>query len=134
VAYVIAAAGLVTLGFLAVARLTGSGFASARGTTSARGVHLRALIIGLFVYLAVWIVAALFTWNPVIGAILRALAIAVTWVAATVGLGATLSSRAGTQRSGIGSSKKAQTDEYAWQTPTPVSGVAAATRKVTAVR
>jgi hypothetical protein len=130
VAFVIAAAGLVTLGFLAVARLTGGAFASDRGTTSARGVHLRALIIGLVAYLAVWMLAALFTWNPMLGAILRAVAIATTWVAATVGLGATLASRAGTQRSTTGSSKKAHTDEYAWQTPTPVSGVAAATRKV----
>lgn len=134
VAYVIACAGLVTLGFLAVARLTGGAFASARGTTSVRGVHLRALIIGLAAYLAVWMLAALFTWNPMLGAILRAFAIAVTWVAATVGLGATLASRAGTQRPGSGGAKKAHTDEYAWQTPTPVSGVAAATRKVNVVR
>ncbi|MGH7618058.1 MAG: hypothetical protein ACREPM_12585 [Gemmatimonadaceae bacterium] len=130
VAYVIAAAGLVTLGFLAVARLTGGAFASDRGTTSARGVHLRGLIMGLVAYLGIWMLAALFTWHPVIGAILRALALAITWVAATVGLGATLASRAGTQRPGAGSSAKTSTDELAWQTPTPVSGVAAATRKL----
>jgi hypothetical protein len=130
VAYVIAAAGLVTLGFLAVARLTGGAVASDRGTTSKRGVHLRALAIGLVAYLGIWMVAALFAWNPMIGAILRAIAVAVTWVAATVGLGATLASRAGTQRPGVGSSKKTATDDFAWQTPTPVSGVAAATRKL----
>jgi hypothetical protein len=129
VAYVIAAAGLVTLGFLAVARLTGGALASDRGTTSARGVHLRALVIGLVVYLAVWLLAAAFAWHPFAGAILRAIAIAITWVAATVGLGATLASRAGTQRPGAGPTKKATADEYAWQTPTPVTGVAAATRK-----
>ena len=100
VAYVIAAAGLVTLGFLAVARLTGGAFTSDRGTTSPRGVHLRALFIGLVVYLGIWMLAALFAWNPVVGAILRAIAIAMTWVAATVGLGAALISRAGTQRAG----------------------------------
>jgi hypothetical protein len=130
VAYVIAAAGLMTLGFLAVARLTGGALASDRGTTSARGVHLRALIIGLVVYLGIWMVAAAFTWHPMVGAILRAVAIAITWMAATVGLGATLSSRAGTVRPGVGSKQKANTDEFAWQTPTPVSGVAAATRRV----
>ena len=75
-------------------------------------------------------VAALFAWNPVIGAVLRAIAIAITWVAATVGLGATLASRAGTQRPARAHRSKTSTDEYAWQTPTPVSGVAAATRKV----
>ena len=130
VAYVIAAAGLVTLGFLGVARLTGGALASDRGTTSARGVHLRALAIGLVAYLGIWMAAALFTWNPVAGSILRGIAFAVTWVAATVGLGATLASRAGTQRPGMGSAQKTSTDEFAWQTPTPVSGVAAATRKL----
>jgi len=130
VAYVVAAAGLVTLGFLAVARLTGGALASDRGTTSRRGVHLRGLAIGLVVYLGLWMAAALFAWNPLIGAILRVIAFAITWVAATVGLGATLASRAGTQRPGVGSAKKTTTDEFAWQTPTPVSGVAAATRKL----
>jgi hypothetical protein len=132
VSYVIAAAGLVTLGFLAVARLTGGALASDRGTTSARGLHLRGLIIGLVVYLGLWMVAALFSWNPLAGSILRAVAIALTWVAATLGLGAALASRAGTQRPGAGSAKKTPTDEFAWQTPTPVSGVAAATRRVKA--
>ena len=130
VAYVIAAAGLVTLGFLAVARLTGGALASDRGTASQRGVHLRALAIGLVAYLGIWLLAAVFTWHPVIGAVLRGIAFTVTWVAATVGLGATLASRAGTQRPGVGSAKKTSTDEFAWQTPTPVSGVAAATRKL----
>ena len=129
VAYVIAAAGLVTLGFLAVARLTGGALASDRGTTSPRGVHLRALVIGLVTYLGIWMIAALFAWNPVIGAVCRAIAIAITWVAATLGLGAALASRAGTQRAVL-SSKQSAADEYAWQTPTPVTGVAAATRKV----
>lgn len=129
VAAVIAVAGLVTLGFLAVARLTGVAFASERGTTSARGVHVRALYSGLVVYMALWVLAAAFTWSPIAGAVLRAIAIAVTWVAATVGLGAAITSRAGTVRPGVGG-PKAVTDELAWQTPTPVSGVAAATRRI----
>ncbi|MEP6492347.1 MAG: polymer-forming cytoskeletal protein [bacterium] len=129
VAYVIAAAGLVTLGFLAVARLTGGALTSDRGTTSPRGVHLRALIMGLVAYLGLWMVAALFTWNPIAAATLRVLAVAITWVAATVGLGAALTSRAGTQRPGVGSGMGGNTDEFAWQTPTPVTGVAAATRR-----
>jgi len=129
VAYVVAAAGLLTLGLLAVARLTGGAFASDRGTASPRGVHLRALVIGLAVYLAVWTLAAAFTWSPLLGAIFRAIAIALTWVAATVGLGATIISRAGTQRTGVGGAAPTSTDEFAWQTPTPVAGVAAASRR-----
>ena len=129
VAYVVAAAGLFTLGFLAVARLTGGAIASDRGTTTPRGVHVRALMIGLVVFGAIWILAAAFTWSPVFGAILRAVAIAITWVAATVGLGATIISRAGTQRAGVGGSRKTSADELAWQTPTPVTGVAASSRR-----
>jgi len=87
------------------------------------------LISGLAIFLGIWMVAALFAWNPLAGAILRAIGIALTWVAATVGLGAALSSRAGTQRPGAGSKHSGATDEFAWQTPTPVSGVAAATRR-----
>jgi hypothetical protein len=128
VAYVIAAAGLVTLGFLAVARIMGGAITSDRGTTSRRGVNLRALISGLLIFLGIWMVAALFAWSPVAGAVFRAIGIATTWVAATLGLGAALSSRAGTERPGT-RSKQTATDEFAWQTPTPVTGVAAATRR-----
>ncbi|HVX38806.1 MAG TPA: polymer-forming cytoskeletal protein [Gemmatimonadaceae bacterium] len=127
VAYVIAAAGLVTLGFLAVSRLTGGAFGRDGGATPARAVHLRGLVIGLVVYLVMWLLAASLANVAVAGAVLRAIAIAVTWVAATLGLGATLVSRAGTERAT--GRKAAATDELAWQTPTPVSGVAAATRR-----
>jgi hypothetical protein len=130
VSYVIATAGLVTLGFLAIARLTGGALTSDSGATSPRGVHLRALFIGLFIYLGIWLIAAAFTWNPVAGSVLRAIAIAITWVAATAGLGAALSSRGGTQRPGVGATARAPSDDLAWQTPTPVSGVAAARRPV----
>jgi hypothetical protein len=129
VAYIVAAAGLVTLGFLAVARLTGRALTSDRGTTSPRGVHLRALFSGICVYFGIWLLAAAFAWHPMIGTVMRAVAIAITWVAATVGLGATLASRAGTQRPGAGARPRAgASDEMAWQTPTPVTGVAASRR------
>ena len=127
VAYIIAAAGLVTLGFLAVARL--SGIPAVRGSDlSPRGINLRAMFIGLIGYLGIWVLAAALTSQPMIGGILRIVALIVTWVAATAGLGATLLSRAGTQRP---TRRHASTpaDEYSWQTPTPVSGVAASRRK-----
>ena len=132
VAYVIAAAGLFTLGFLAVGRLVGGAMASDRGTTSPRGVHLRGLMIGLIVFMGIWLVAALFAWSPLAGSVLRAIAIAVTWVSATVGLGATITSRAGTQL-GAGALLASPADDLAWQTPTPVTGVAASRRPVAKV-
>jgi hypothetical protein len=135
VAYVIAAMGVFTLGFLAVARLTGGVLASRRGATSPRGMHLRSLITGLILYAALWVIAALFTWNPLAGAVLRTIAFAITWVAGTLGFGATIASRGGTQRAGSGSAGHGPPDELGWQTPTPVAGVAAAARRpVTAVQ
>ncbi len=128
VAYIVAGAGLVTLGFLAAVRLLGGSLAPDNGTTSPRGVHLKALFLGLLVYLALWVATALFSHTPGVGAVLRMIAVAVTWVAATAGLGATISSRAGTHRSTAPASKFTG-DELAWQTPTPVTGVAASSRR-----
>ncbi|HET9423806.1 MAG TPA: hypothetical protein VFO55_00435 [Gemmatimonadaceae bacterium] len=128
VAYTIAIAGLVTLGFLAVSRLSGSPLVSAPDLTP-RGVNLRAMFVGLIGYFALWALAAAFTWHPMIGTVLRMIALVVTWVAATAGLGATLLSRAGTRRPGRRKSRTAASDDYSWQTPTPVSGVAAGTRR-----
>jgi hypothetical protein len=128
VAYLIVAAGLVTLGFLAVSRLSGSPLVGSKELTP-RGVNLRAMFIGLIGYFGLWALAAAFTWHPVAGAALRMLALVITWVAATAGLGATLLSRAGTQRPGGRKARGPATDEYAWQTPTPVSGVPAGARR-----
>lgn len=140
VAYVIAFAGLLALGFLAVARLTGSVWSrrDATSTRTPRSVNLRALFIGLVLYLGLWLLAAIFTWQPITGAILRGVAFAVSWVAVTVGLGAALISRAGTRRLGArplaGTSRRPAPEDLAWQTPTPVTGVTAARRPATAVK
>jgi len=136
VAYCIAFAGLLAMGFLAVARLTGSLWSRTDATSpsAARGANIRALFIGLVLYMGLWLLAAAFAWQPVVGAILRAVALSVSWVAVTLGLGATLLSRAGTKRldarqRAAGARRPAPAD-LAWQTPTPVTGVAAARRPV----
>ena len=141
VAYVIAFAGLLALGFLAVARLTGSFWSrsDAAGARSPRSANLRALFLGLLLYVGLWLLAALFTWQPITGAILRGIALAVSWVAVTVGLGATLLSRAGTRRVGVrplgaAFGRRPAPDDLAWQTPTPVTGVTAARRPAAAVK
>ncbi|MDQ3996584.1 MAG: hypothetical protein M3303_06150 [Gemmatimonadota bacterium] len=138
VAYAVALAGVLTLGFLAVARFTGAAITgrTRRGATApVRGASLRALVVGLVLYLGLWFAAAAFTWSPLIGSILRAAALAVTWVAVTLGLGATIASRMMSwrpQSAGAGSGGAA--DPMVWQTPTPVTGVAAARRPVSAAR
>jgi hypothetical protein len=126
VAYVLAVMGFLTLGFLSVARLAGGSIGGTRGEV--RGRALRALVLGIVMFIGAWVLAAAFQWSPAISGILRMIALAVTWVAATAGFGAAILSRGGTHRD---AAKKAQVDESAaWQTPTPITGVAAARKPV----
>ncbi|HYD53197.1 MAG TPA: polymer-forming cytoskeletal protein [Gemmatimonadaceae bacterium] len=126
VAYAIVVAGLLTLGFLAVARFTGSAFRRGAGRTT-RGQHLSALLRGLALYLSVFFVAAALTSQPLAAAIVGSVAIGISWVAATVGLGAAIGSRVDARRKGP-RHKTPPMDPMVWQTPTPITGVAAARR------
>jgi hypothetical protein len=132
VAYIVALAGLVTLGFIAVARFTGRAFSSRTG--SSRAVSLRSLFIGLVIYVGLWMAAAAFNWSPIAGSMLHAVALAGSWVALTFGLGATILTRAGTKREGERARRAQTPDDLSWQTPTPVTGVVAARRPVAAVK
>lgn len=134
VAYVVAVAGLFTLGFLAMARLTGGGIggASAR-QLSAKGSALRGLVIGIVLYLGMWVVAAAFQWSPIAAGILRGVALAITYVAATAGFGAAILSRGGTRRD-VAEPAAQTVDQASWQTPTPITGVRAARRPTPASR
>lgn len=128
VAYVVALAGLCTLGFLAIARFTGRVFFGK--APASRATSLRSLVLGLGIYLAFWLLAATFVWNPVVSSVLHAVAMAGSWVALTFGLGATILTRAGTQRDGEAAKRAKPVDDLSWQTPTPVTGVVAARRPV----
>jgi hypothetical protein len=125
VAYAIAVAGLVTLGFLAVARLIGGAARRTPGSTP-RSRALSALAVGVAIFFALWTIAALFTWAPLAASVVRAAAVAATWAAMTLGLGATLLSRAGTHRKVAAGTRPVEL--AAWQTPTPLTGVVAARR------
>ena len=128
VAYVLAAAGMVTLGYLAMAQLTGQAFVGVGGDDEIdrRARALKSMMIGLTVLLAPWFVASALAWSSIGGVVMRMVAVAITWVAATAGLGAALMSRGGARpatRSDAGT-----TTSTGWATPTPVAGVAAARR------
>lgn len=125
VAYAIAIAGLVTLGFLAVAQLIGSAGWRQRTTTERTRVF-GSLVIGVAIFFALWLVAALLVWAPLAATVVRAAAIAASWAALTLGLGAAILSRAGTHRRVASGSRPVEL--AAWQTPTPVAGVVAARR------
>ena len=66
--------------------------------------------------------------DPRVELVLRGLAVAITWVAATVGLGAAVISRGGTRRQAVAAPELAAVNDMPWQTPTPVTGVVAARR------
>jgi hypothetical protein len=134
VAYVLAAAGALALGFLAMSFITGDAAMRWQGAAprQERPPLLQFLLIGLSLYFFLWLVGAAFTWAGVFGGVLKFVVALITWVAVTVGFGATLLSRGGTRterRSRAGSPPL--TDDVSWQTPTPVGGVAAARRPVT---
>jgi hypothetical protein len=129
VAFVLAIAGLITLGFLAIARVTGESVAPAASKRyHARGAALRALVVGVTLYMGLWVVASAFAWAPMIETVLRVIAVAITWVATTAGLGAAVLSRGGTRRAVTPASPLAAVNDIPWQTPTPVTGVVAARR------
>jgi hypothetical protein len=134
-AYVLAAAGLLTLGFLAVARIAGTLVVSGRGTAAPRGTALRAMVAGIVGFALLWALAATMRSVPVAGALVRFLSVLITWVAITAGLGAAILSRGGTHSAPWRRRSGAPTDgdPAAWQTPTPVAGVAAARRPGTDV-
>lgn len=125
VAYGIAIAGLLTLGFLAVARLVGGSMTRDAAATP-RSRALTALAIGVAIFFVLWMVAALLTWSPLAATVVRAAALAMTWVAVTLGFGAALLSRAGSNRRVATGARPVEL--ASWQTPTPLTGVVAARR------
>jgi hypothetical protein len=94
----------------------------------------RVVFVGLVFYMMLWIAAALLSWAGPAGGAMRIVALLITWVAATVGLGATIVSRGGTADVDEPAPPVTRTAELEWQTPTPVAGVAAARRPTPAPR
>lgn len=89
-AFLIAVSGIAILGFLAVAQVAGIAIAGKREAETPAGQELQYLYTGIIAFSAMWIVAAAFTWFPILGAILRMLAFSVTFVAVSTGFGAVI--------------------------------------------
>ena len=124
-AWALAYAGAFTLGLFAVTLVLGRAMLR-RSTTRNRGALLSSLMSGMILLSVIWFGAAFLVAVPIVGILARLFALAVTWVAATVGLGAVVRSRAGTVREHI--EVTTETSIPSWQTPTPVFGVVAARR------
>ena len=89
-AFLIAVSGIAILGFLAVAQVAGIAIAGKRDAETPAGQELQFLYTGILAFSAMWIVAAAFTWFPIVGSILRVLAFSVTFVAVATGFGAVI--------------------------------------------
>ncbi|HTD83736.1 MAG TPA: hypothetical protein VK648_08105, partial [Gemmatimonadaceae bacterium] len=89
-AFLVAVSGIAILGFLAVAQVAGIAIAGKRQAETPAGQELQHLYTGILAFSGMWIVAAAFTWFPVLGSILRMLAFSVTFVAVATGFGAVL--------------------------------------------
>jgi MFS family permease len=119
-AFVVAAIGAALGGYLAVAHAIGETVSRRR---MANGAFVRNpnaygyLFTGLVGLLGLWAAAALFGWAGPVVIIFRAAAFIVTWLAATVGFGAVLLSRAGLRETFAGRHAGEMSDEYLWATP-----------------
>ena len=132
IAYTLLVLGVLVLGFTAVAETTGLAFYRKRThALTDRGARLRAVVTGIAFYMGLWVIAAAAGWIPIAGALLHAVAGAVTFVALTSGFGSVIAARYDARKTARGEARAAEASSLpgmAWQTPTPVGGVAAARR------
>jgi hypothetical protein len=90
-AFTVIILGVGTLGFIAVAQLAGNALSrGARRDTTERGAELRALVVGMLAYIALWALAAVLTPIPLLGALVRTFAFAITLVSFVTGFGAVI--------------------------------------------
>lgn len=143
VVFAAAAAGLATLGFLAAAAVLGRALIGraliARTHTPGRNAGRPApparspvpVLLGLGVFLALWLLAGALAGVPGAALVARACAVAATWIALSAGFGAALLTRAGTnagRRRVPAAPDTLVTDRGvvpAWQTPTPIATLVA---------
>lgn len=125
VAYILGVAGLVSLGALAAASV--AGHAVVRTHMNVRVRAVQSLMVGTSLLALPWVASALLV-NSAWGELLaRIAAIAITWVAATAGLGAALMARGGVRRVDVRTAR-VEVSPDSWQTPTPIGGVIAVRR------
>ena len=89
-AFLIAVGGVAILGFVAVAHVAGIALSHKSKSETPAGEELQYLFTGILAFSALWIIAAAFTWFPILGSILRMLAFSVTFVAVATGFGAVI--------------------------------------------
>jgi hypothetical protein len=89
-AFLVAVSGIAILGFLAVAHVAGIAISRKSKSETPAGEELQYLFTGILAFSALWILAAAFTWFPILGSVLRMLAFSITFVAVATGFGAVI--------------------------------------------
>ncbi|MEX2109149.1 MAG: hypothetical protein WD802_00900 [Gemmatimonadaceae bacterium] len=89
-AFLVGISGVGLLGFFAVAHVAGIALSKKSASETPGGEELQYLYTGILAFSALWIIAAAFTWFPIVGSILRVLAFSVTFVAVVTGFGAVI--------------------------------------------
>jgi hypothetical protein len=90
-AFMFAVAGIAMFGFVAVATMTGAALTGgSKRDETPHGAMLRSFFTGTAVFMAMWIIVAVFYRVPLLGPMLESFASAVTFIAATTGFGAVL--------------------------------------------
>ena len=125
VAYILGVAGLVTLGALAAASVAGHVFV--RQGANVRAHAVQTMIVGTVLLGLPWIACALLVNSAWAEMLARLVAVAVTWVSASAGLGAALIARGGVRRVQVRMAS-AEVRADGWTTPTPIGGIASARR------
>jgi len=106
-------------GYIAAARALGELYVRrrlAQGAFVGGDTPYRAILLGLLGLLAIWTPFAVLGWVPVAGTVLLWTAIVFTWFMATVGLGATILSRAGLRGTFGRQVTPAMSGEISWST------------------
>jgi hypothetical protein len=132
---------LAALGLVGTLHMWGRGARSGAraAAVTERGADLQALLTGLVTLALPWVIAAMVRpFSQLLGGIAFAIAIGITWLLITAGLGAAIRTRAGThawndpwgfKRAMPGATPlPAQDNAPQWMTPTPITGVVAARR------
>ncbi len=127
----VALAGLVTLGFLSLALVCGRAVRRGVADVTERSAMLGALVPGIVLLMVPWLLAAALHGNGTLSVVARAVALAISWVATTAGLGGAILARGGARRTSRPTTGPTPPSQ-GWQTPTPVAGVAAARRPIPA--
>lgn len=105
IALALAVVASAVVGYLAVARNVGGRYLRQKSANHGTAVTItpyRALVRGLAFMLGVWLPAVLLGWVPVAGTAVLVTAIVFTWMMATAGFGAVITTRAGTGESLFG--------------------------------